>query len=151
VGAVFLMAVPVMMLLLITAPALPPKKAGAASAVSETSGEFGIAMGIAIYGSLATAIHRGDLTVPAQVPAGAAAGSMAGAANVAGGLNDQLAASLLAPAREAFTSGPHVVAGIGAAIVVVFAVAGMIALRGGRRQVVEPTTEQGTEEPVLVS
>jgi MFS transporter, DHA2 family, multidrug resistance protein len=118
---------------------VPPAKAGAASSISETCGEFGIAMGIAVFGSIATAVYRGELTVPAGVPAGAAtdaAESMAGAAQVAAGLDDQLAAALLAPAREAFASGLHLVAIIGATIVVAFAVVGMVALRGKRTQVV---------------
>ncbi|GAB3456707.1 MFS transporter [Actinophytocola sediminis] len=128
---------------------VPPRKAGAASSLSETCGEFGIAMGIAVFGSIATAVYRGELTVPTQVPAGAAteaAESMAGAANVAAGLDDQLAASLLGPAREAFTSGLHLVAGVGAAVVVVFAVVGMIALRARRDETV---TAEPVEEPAL--
>lgn len=119
---------------------VPPRKAGAASAMSETSAEFGIATGIAIFGSVGTAVYRDELTVPAKVPAGQAAeatDSLAGAINVAGGLDDQLAANLLAPAREAFTSGLHTVAGIVAALVVTFAVLGMVLLRKTR-----PATEE---------
>jgi len=49
--------------------AAPPARAGAASAISETSSEFGGALGIAILGSVATAIYRGQVTdaVPAGV------------------------------------------------------------------------------------
>ncbi|MPZ85916.1 MAG: MFS transporter [Actinophytocola sp.] len=121
---------------------VPARKAGAASAMSETCGEFGIAMGIAVFGSVGTAVYRGDLTVPDQLPAGAATEateSLAGAVNAAHGLGDQLAANLLTSAREAFTSGLHTVATIGAVIVVAFAVVGMIALRNTRPADAEPT------------
>ncbi|MEV8443738.1 MFS transporter [Actinosynnema sp. NPDC051121] len=121
---------------------VPPRKAGAASAMSETSAEFGIAMGIAVFGSVGTAVYRDRIAVPAQVPADAAAlatDSMAGALQAAAGLPGPLADGVLATARDAFASGLHTVAGIGAAGVVVFAVVGMIALRRtGPAAVAEP-------------
>ncbi|WP_158887972.1 MFS transporter [Amycolatopsis anabasis] len=125
---------------------VPPQKAGAASAMSETSAEFGIAMGIAVFGSIGTAVYRDQVAVPAQVPAEAAAqatDSMAGALQAASALPGSLADGLLATARDAFSSGLHTVAGIGAAIVVVFAVVGMIALRRSRPAAAE------TPVPVL--
>ena len=50
--------------------AAPPERAGAASGISETSSEFGGALGIAVLGSVATAIYRSQVTdaVPAGVP-----------------------------------------------------------------------------------
>ena len=36
----------------------PPERAGAASALSETSSEFSGALGIAVFGSLATSLYR---------------------------------------------------------------------------------------------
>lgn len=44
----------------------PPEKAGAASAISETSAEFGGAVGIATLGTLAAAIYRDHMR--GQVP-----------------------------------------------------------------------------------
>jgi DHA2 family multidrug resistance protein-like MFS transporter len=41
--------------------AAPPERAGAASAILETSSEFGSAAGIAILGSLGYAVYRGEL------------------------------------------------------------------------------------------
>ena len=41
--------------------AAPPERAGAAAAVSETGGELGLALGVAIMGSIGTAVYRGDL------------------------------------------------------------------------------------------
>jgi DHA2 family multidrug resistance protein-like MFS transporter len=128
---------------------VPARKAGAASAMSETTGEFGIAMGIALFGSLGTAVYRDDLTLPAGLPGGAAAEaseSLAGAANVAAGLDQELAASLLGPAREAFTSGLHTVAAIGGVVVVAFAVIGMVALRKA-----QPEEQASEREPALVA
>lgn len=112
---------------------VPATKAGAASAMSETSGEFGIAMGIAVFGSIGTAVYRDAL--PAQAPAGVRE-SLAGAL----GTGDH---ALLAAARDAFTSGVHTVAAVAAVIVVVFAVVGMVALRTKSRPV--------TEEPELAT
>ncbi|MCN9243541.1 MFS transporter [Streptomyces sp. RY43-2] len=42
--------------------AAPPERAGAASAMAETSAEFGGALGIAILGSIGTAFYRSELT-----------------------------------------------------------------------------------------
>ena len=48
---------------------VPEEKAGSAGALSETSGELGIALGVATLGSLATAVYRDDLVVPPGTPA----------------------------------------------------------------------------------
>ncbi|MFE7046738.1 hypothetical protein ACFU9X_47580 [Streptomyces atratus] len=45
--------------------AAPPKRAGAASAMTETSAEFGGALGIALLGSIGTAVYRSKLAVSA--------------------------------------------------------------------------------------
>ena len=39
----------------------PPEKAGAASGISETTAEFGGALGIAVLGSIGTAVYRGEV------------------------------------------------------------------------------------------
>jgi len=105
--------------------AAPAEKAGAASGMSETSGEFGIAFGVAMIGSVAAAVYRSQVAVPSDVPAEAAsvAGeSLPGAVGVADSLPASLGAELLVPAREAFASGLHVAAVIGAVIFAVMAV-----------------------------
>jgi DHA2 family multidrug resistance protein-like MFS transporter len=99
----------------------PADKAGSAAALTSTSGEFGIALGIATLGSVGTAVYRSQVTVPADVPADAAttAGeSIAGAVLAAEHLPANLAAELLDPAREAFTAGLHTVAAISAVLFV---------------------------------
>jgi MFS transporter, DHA2 family, multidrug resistance protein len=40
----------------------PPERAGSASAISETSAEFGGALGIALLGSLVTVLYRNSMT-----------------------------------------------------------------------------------------
>ena len=48
----------------------PPERAGSASAISETASEFGGALGIAILGSIGTAVYRGEMadSLPAGIP-----------------------------------------------------------------------------------
>jgi MFS transporter, DHA2 family, multidrug resistance protein len=90
--------------------AAPPERAGAASALSETSAELGGALGIAILGSVGVAAYRGAmaLAVPSAVPpeaVEAARSTLGGAVAAAAKLPEAVAAPLLAAAREAFTVG----------------------------------------------
>ena len=69
----------------------PPEQAGSAASLSETSGEFGIALGVAVLGSLSAAVYRAELgpALPAGLPAEAAdraRDGLAGAVTVAGEL-----------------------------------------------------------------
>jgi MFS transporter, DHA2 family, multidrug resistance protein len=103
--------------------AAPPARAGAASAISETSSEFGGALGIAILGSVATAVYRGQVTdaVPAGVPpeaAAAAQDTLGGVVAVAGQLPGRLGAELLDAARQAFTQGLQLTFAVSAAVAV---------------------------------
>jgi MFS transporter, DHA2 family, multidrug resistance protein len=105
----------------------PPERAGAASGISETSSELGGALGIAILGSIATAVYRGQVTdaVPAAVPseaATAARDTLGGALAAAGQLPEQLGASLLETTREAFTHGLRLSFAISAAIAIGIAI-----------------------------
>ncbi|NGO73049.1 MFS transporter [Streptomyces boncukensis] len=88
----------------------PPQRAGAASALSETSGELGLALGVALLGSLGTAVYRLQIDdrMPQGLPARAeetAQGAIGAARDAASALPDGLAATLLTAAREAFASG----------------------------------------------
>ena len=105
----------------------PPERAGAASGISETSSELGGALGIAILGSIGTAVYRGQMTdaVPAAVPGEAAAAArdtLGGAVAAAGQLPDQLGAPLLDAAREAFTQGVQLSFAISAAVAIGIAI-----------------------------
>jgi DHA2 family multidrug resistance protein-like MFS transporter len=105
----------------------PPERAGAASGISETSSELGGALGIAILGSIGTAVYRGQMTdaVPAAVPGAAAAAArdtLGGAVEAAGQLPDQLGTALLDAAREAFTQGVQLSFAISAAVAIGIAI-----------------------------
>jgi DHA2 family multidrug resistance protein-like MFS transporter len=101
----------------------PPERAGAASAISETSAELGGALGIAILGSIATAVYRG--AVPASAP-DAARDTLGGAVAASERLSDP---ALLDSARDAFTQGLQVAASLGAAVLVAAAVVAAAMLR----------------------
>jgi DHA2 family multidrug resistance protein-like MFS transporter len=104
----------------------PPARAGSAASLSETSAEFAFALGIAVLGSLGTAVYRAQMA--GSDVAGAAGDSahesLAGAVALAGSLPSPLDGVLLSAAREAFTSGMHVVAA--ASAVVLFGVAVLV-------------------------
>ena len=105
----------------------PPERAGAASGISETSSEFGGALGIAVLGSIGSAVYRGQMTdaVPAAVPGEAAAAArdtLGGAVAAANQLPDQLGAALLDTAREAFTHGLQLTFAISATVAIGIAV-----------------------------
>jgi MFS transporter, DHA2 family, multidrug resistance protein len=106
----------------------PPERAGAASALSETGAEFGGAFGIAILGSIGTAVYRTQLAdmVPAGTPAHAAEAArdtLGGAVAAAQHLPPQVGEPLAEAARTAFTQGLRVAAAIASVIA-----AGMAAL-----------------------
>ncbi|MGP3980122.1 MFS transporter [Streptomyces sp. KR80] len=95
----------------------PPEQAGSASAISETSTELGMALGVATLGSVGTAVYRSGVEIPAGVPDGAgtsAGDTLAGALETAQGLSSEVAAALVDSARAAFTDGMNVIGGIGA-------------------------------------
>jgi MFS transporter, DHA2 family, multidrug resistance protein len=90
--------------------AAPPERAGAASAIAETTSELGGALGIAVLGSLGTAVYRGRMAedLPAGIPGEAAEvarDTLGGALTVAEQLPAELGAALLETARAAFTGG----------------------------------------------
>jgi DHA2 family multidrug resistance protein-like MFS transporter len=111
----------------------PPERAGSVASLSETSGEFGIAVGIAGLGSLATFVYRGQLGPYAAAHASEATipalDSLAGAVRSAVALPAQAGHELVAAAQEAFTTSLHVVAGVGAAMFVTCAVLALRVLR----------------------
>ncbi|MFD7732130.1 MFS transporter [Kitasatospora phosalacinea] len=99
--------------------AAPATKAGAASAVSETAYELGAALGIALVGSIVTALYAGSLSVPAGVDpalADQAAQSLGGARESAAALPAGPAGELLASANDAFVHGVTVAAWVSAAL-----------------------------------
>jgi DHA2 family multidrug resistance protein-like MFS transporter len=104
--------------------AVPPEKAGQASGLSETGTELGGALGIAVLGSLATAVY---LSHP--VAAAVHARTLSDAIHSAAHLPDRLATPLVDAARVAFTQGLHVAAVAGAVVAVLLAALVAIVLR----------------------
>ena len=112
----------------------PPDRAGAASAISETSCELGLALGLAILGSVGTASYRRIMAADALagIPTAevdAARGTLGGALEVA----ERIGAggeALSALARSAFTQSLALVSAISAAIVLATAIFAIVRLRG---------------------
>jgi MFS transporter, DHA2 family, multidrug resistance protein len=114
--------------------AAPPERSGAASAISETSAEFGGALGIALLGSLGTAVYRSQMAdaVPEGVPTAAAEAARdtpGGAAASGEGLSDGLATELLDAAGHAFTQALQTTALASAALTAATAVLATVMLR----------------------
>src|SRR5690606_27906652 len=85
----------------------PPERAGAASAISETSFELGAALGIAVLGSIVTALYRGlmakaDLAGFSSAEVAEAMDTLGGAVAVAKLAAGEHGALLLDTAREVF-------------------------------------------------
>ena len=112
----------------------PPEQAGAATGMSETSGELGGALGIAILGSVGTALYRAEVAdrVPANVPAAAADAArdtLGGAIAIAQSLPAAVGDALVAAAQVAFVDALHLVAAVAAIGAFVTAILAAAALR----------------------
>jgi DHA2 family multidrug resistance protein-like MFS transporter len=117
--------------------AAPPERAGAAAALSETSSEFGGALGIAVLGSVAAAVYRGRMqdAVPAGLAAEAteaARGTVGGAFAMARQLPAEAGSTLVDAARDAFVQGLQVSAGISALILMAACALALLTLRQAR-------------------
>ena len=100
----------------------PPERAGAASALSETSAELSGALGIAVFGSLATGLYRSGMAgqLPAGLPEKALEETLTlgGALTVADGLPPPLGEALRLAARASFVDGLQAAAVLGTGIMV---------------------------------
>lgn len=97
----------------------PPERAGAASGLSETSAEFGGALGIAVLGSILTAVYRSTMTgsIPAEASsaaAEAARSTLGGALELAARLQPAAGEALAIAAKTAFAQGFVLVSAISA-------------------------------------
>src|SRR6185436_18363522 len=104
------------------------------SAISETSAEFGGALGIAIFGSIGVAVYRGMIGdgLPAGVPlqvVDAARATLGGAVVAAAALPEPAGAELTRVARTAFLDGLQICAAISALGSAALAVLAAVALR----------------------
>ncbi|MGW3852662.1 MFS transporter [Streptomyces fagopyri] len=111
---------------------VPVGDAGAASSLLETGAEFGGALGMAVLGSIGTAVYRHG--VPSDAP-DAARDTLGGALSVAHRLPGDTGAALVRTARDAFTDGMHAAAVAGAVLLLGAAVLASVTLRRVRVRV----------------
>ncbi|WP_327671699.1 MULTISPECIES: MFS transporter [unclassified Streptomyces] len=105
---------------------VPTANSGSAASLLETGAEFGGALGMAVLGSIGTAVYRHG--VPADAPA-AAHETLGGALAVAGQLPGDAGRALTAAAREAFTNGMQAASIAGAVVLLAAAVLSVATLR----------------------
>ncbi|MDY3048735.1 MAG: MFS transporter [Rothia sp. (in: high G+C Gram-positive bacteria)] len=113
--------------------AVPPQKAGAASAISETAYETGSVLGTAVLGSILNAAYLAHLLIPEGVnpeDAAAARETLGGAVEVADRIGGETGASLLASAQQAFDSGVVYTSAIGLVLMLLCALMVVRTLRG---------------------
>lgn len=87
---------------------VPPEKAGAASAISETSYEVGAVLGTAVLGGILTAVYRMNVQVPSQLTeaqANSAHETLGGAVHTAQEVGSDVGSQLLLSAQHAFDAG----------------------------------------------
>ncbi len=104
--------------------AVPPQKAGSASAVAETAYELGVALGIAVLGSLLNGVYRAALVLPPGLDEASSARVLDSLASALAVLDPGSAAA--AQAKEAFVVAMQTTSVVAA---VVAAVAALIAWR----------------------
>ncbi|SFB08006.1 MFS transporter, DHA2 family, multidrug resistance protein [Amycolatopsis marina] len=119
----------------------PPARSGSAAALSETASEFGAALGIAVLGSIGTALYRARVRdgLPADLPPEATetvSSSLGAATGFSEQLPAQAATHLSDLARTAFVDGLS--AATTAAAVILFAAAVACPVLLGKRRVAEP-------------
>jgi DHA2 family multidrug resistance protein-like MFS transporter len=133
----------------IAAGSVPPNRAGSAAALSETSTELGAALGVAILGSVGTAIYRAHLSAaePAGIPTKtltAAHDSLGAALDTARYLPNDTGTALAEAARAALVDALHAVSQISAIALLLLAVIAAVRLRPPRND--EHTDPAGTAE-----
>jgi DHA2 family multidrug resistance protein-like MFS transporter len=104
---------------------VPPERAGAASAISETSSELGGALGIALLGSVVAAAYRGAMAGAAPE----ARDTLGGAVALAGQLPAEVGTALLESARAAYVQAFELSAVISAALSLAVAILAFALLR----------------------
>ena len=110
---------------------VPPERAGAGAAISETAYELGMALGIAILGSIIAAVYRG-MTIPPGVHhdvVSHAKETLGAAHDAAGALPAANGHALLTSAQSAFTDGLAVASGVGSILLLASAAAVWLLLK----------------------
>ena len=134
--------------------AAPPERAGAAAGISETSSEFGGALGIAVLGVVGSALYRGEVAeaVPGALPSEAAQGardSLGGAIAAGHELPAPLAGELVDAANDAFAQALQLAATLSAMVLIAAAVlAWTLLTRAGRPEPEEERRVPKTDRAV---
>jgi MFS transporter, DHA2 family, multidrug resistance protein len=114
--------------------AAPPEQAGTVSGLGQAGNELGGALGIALLGSVGTAVYRGDMD---GVAGGAPGDTLGGAISLAG----RLPSGVLDAATGAFAHGLHVAAFVAVALLVATSALVAVVLR------VLPAAGDAPEQP----
>lgn len=117
----------------------PPNRSGAASALSETAAEVGAALGIAVLGSIGTALYRSQVLdgVPDDLPpeaAEAVSSSLGAALSVAEQLPVDVATHFTDLARDSFVDGLGAATITGGVVLVATAIVCPLLLHRGKTQ-----------------
>ena len=127
--------------------AVPPRRAGAGSAMNDATRELGAALGVAVLGSVAASRYSSGISdaIAHLSPADQAAArtSLGSALQAAQHLPSDVANQLVSSAEHAFVSGIHLAALTGA---VLAACASMLVLRFLPRQIGQHTGPHGAAE-----
>lgn len=100
---------------------VPPERAGAASGISETSFEFGAALGVAVLGSIVSAVYRthvNQAALPGLAPemVETARETLGAAINMAATLDSEARSLIESTARDAFTRAVQAAAWVSAVL-----------------------------------
>lgn len=118
----------------LTVSAAPPERAGATSALVETSADLGGALGIAVLGSIVLAVYRGSL--PESRPPGVSAELWTSAHHTLAGITnsptDDASRAFLDAARTAFVQGYRLAELVGTIALLLAAATTAITLRRPR-------------------
>ncbi|GAA1514225.1 MFS transporter [Sphaerisporangium rubeum] len=131
---------------------LPREKAGVGSAMTNTVRQVAGALGVAILGSVLSAVYRDNIAASlTALPENArhvAGESITATLGVAQSLGPR-GASLVEPAKEAFMNGMHIAA-IAAAVVALLGAAVVAKWLPGKEAVAAPAASPDTKEPAVV-
>ncbi|MGY4691018.1 MFS transporter [Salibacterium sp. K-3] len=103
----------------------PPEKSGSAASLSETCGELGMALGIAIFGSISIVIYRFQIEIPNDISsefAETSRDSLSGALSVVEQMPVDSASKILIQAHGSFMTAWNIVGIIGFLLLIVLVI-----------------------------